>query len=127
MITVSYELAQRMKNKGWEQETEFYYRQSVKKEPRHRDNIVEFVDLDVFMSAPTADEIAEALKADFIQFTVKYTLYETEPVFAYTIFTNNDIPNQPEKGTVFIPMRKGVGTNIAEAIGELWCKIKEDK
>jgi hypothetical protein len=116
MITVSYELAQRMKNKGWEQETEFKWYKTLYES-----------DLKMLCFAPTADEIAEALKADFIQFTVKYTLYETEPVFAYTIFTNNDIPNQPEKGTVFIPMRKGVGTNIAEALGELWCKIQERK
>lgn len=105
MITVSYELAQKMKELGWEQETEFYYRQSLKKEPRHRDNIVEFVDLDVFIPAPTADEIAEAINGDI------------------------DVARYDDKyeAWVYSVSDAGCGPTIAEALGELWCKIKERK
>jgi hypothetical protein len=106
VITVSYELAQKMKKLGWEQKTEFYYLQSVKKEPRHRDNIVEFVDLDVFMSAPTADEIAEAINGDIE--VARYN-YEYEALWVYSVST------------------VGCGHTITEALGELWCKIQERK
>jgi hypothetical protein len=109
MITVSYKLAQKMKKLGWEQKTEFKWYKTLLSEVALRFEPYES-DLKMLCFAPTADEIVKAIPNE-TEVEVDRLATGVWQAFAF-------------KDRKYI-IQSVEGTTIAEALGELWCKIQE--